>query len=191
MRIGVLALQGDFREHIKAVKEAGAEAVEVRNPEDFDNCDGLIIPGGESTTLSILIKKYSFGKKIRELAARGFPVFGTCAGAIVMAKEADGRPGVLGLMDLSVKRNAYGRQVESFESKIDLKNGKSVHGVFIRAPIITKTGPDALVLAKCNGNPVLVEQGNFLAATFHPELTKERGIHRIFVSIIKRAMGQK
>ena len=180
MQVGVLAIQGDAREHALAIQSLGAKAVEVRKPQDLKECSGLIIPGGESTTLSLLMKKHSLDKEIKNLAKKGFPIFGTCAGAILLAKEADRKKGFLGLMDLEVERNAYGRQVDSFEADL-LIAGKKLHAVFVRAPIIKKAGPNVRILAKFNGNPVLVEQGPMIAATFHPELAGEMNIHRLFL----------
>lgn len=179
-RIGVLALQGDFEAHRKAVERAGGRASEVRTAEDLGLVDGLIIPGGESTTMLKLLALENMLEPIRGFGEQK-PIFGTCAGAILLAKEVShpSQPS-LGLMDITVERNGYGRQVDSRIAKIDL-GGKTTEAVFIRAPIIRRAGPDTRVLATYAGNPVLVEQGKHLAATFHPELGAEFNIHEYFI----------
>jgi len=187
-KIGVLALQGDFQAHLRALKVAGAEAVEVRTAADLSAIDGLVIPGGESTTmLKLLEVENLFG----ELAAFGKakPIFGTCAGAILLASEVENpAQASLGLMDLTVQRNGYGRQIDSRIAQIEIE-GKQVEAVFIRAPIIRRVGAGAHVLSSYDGNAVLVEQGRHLVATFHPELTADPMVHRYFVDKVASACG--
>ncbi len=179
-RIGVLALQGDFEAHRKAIERAGGHASEVRTAEDLGPMDGLIIPGGESTTMLKLLDLENMLGPIRSFGEQK-PIFGTCAGAILLAKEVlhPAQPS-LGLMDITVERNGYGRQVDSRIAEIDL-DGKATEAVFIRAPIIRHAGPDTKVLATYDGNPVLVEQGKHLASTFHPELGLGFSIHEHFI----------
>ena len=185
-RIGVLALQGDFEAHSKALARAGAEAVEVRSAGQLDQLDGLVIPGGESSTMLKLIEEERLLDPLREFGQKK-PVFGTCAGAILLAKEVT-HPSQrsLGLMDIGVERNAYGRQLDSHIARLQPEglNGE-LEAVFIRAPIIRRVGQQANVLASHRGNPVLVEQGRHLVATFHPELTDDSRIHRLFLSKIE------
>lgn len=179
-RIGVLALQGDFEAHRKAIERAGGVAREVRTAADFDLIDGLIIPGGESTTMLELLQGEGLLEALREFG-KSKPVFGTCAGAILLASEVLNPPQPsLGLMDLTVERNAYGRQIDSRIARINLE-GTPTEAVFIRAPVIRRVGPGTKVLASFQNDPVLVEQGKHLAATFHPELTDNTNIHRHFV----------
>jgi len=182
----VLALQGDFHAHLKALKKAGAEALEVRSAADLSAIDGLVIPGGESTTmLKLLEVENLFGP----LAYFGHnkPIFGTCAGAILLASEVENpAQASLGLMDLTVVRNGYGRQIDSRIAQIDI-GGKPVEAVFIRAPIIKRVGAGAQVLSAYDGNAVLVEQGRHLVATFHPELTSDFTVHRYFVDKVAGA----
>jgi len=188
MKIGVLALQGDFREHRKVVEKLGSSTCLVRRPGDIDGIDGLIIPGGESTTISKLLRKWNLFDLIRDEAENGLPLFGTCAGLILMAKEVVNGPPTLGLMDITLERNAYGRQIESFETELEFRsdgdgaegNG-SIKGVFIRAPQVTKVGSEVKQLATHEGLPVLLRQDNLLGATFHPELTDDPGIHEYFL----------
>jgi 5'-phosphate synthase pdxT subunit len=172
--IGVLALQGNFREHAAMLRRLGADVVEVRKPEELDGLDGLVIPGGESTAIMRLIRLYGLEEAIRRFAR---PVFGTCAGLILLDRDH------LDLIDVAVLRNAYGRQVASFETDLDLA-GERLRGVFIRAPRISATGADVEVLAELDGEPVLVQQGRFLAATFHPELTDDSRIHERFLELV-------
>jgi 5'-phosphate synthase pdxT subunit len=184
-KIGVLALQGDFEAHERALKRSGAEAVEVRSPEDLHGLDGLIIPGGESSTMLKLIEAEKLLEPLREFGRRS-PIFGTCAGAILLASEvANPSQPSLGLMDIGIERNGYGRQIDSRIARLE---GASLAGgleaVFIRAPIIRRVGAGATVLATYQGDPVLVEQGQHLAATFHPELTEDSRIHLIFLNKI-------
>ncbi len=177
LKIGVLALQGNFREHAAMLRGLGAEVVEVRKPEQLDGLDGLVIPGGESTAFTRLMRLYGLDEAIR-----GFeqPVFGTCAGMIVLDRNH------LGLVDVSVRRNAFGRQVASFETDLDLPgDGEPLRAVFIRAPWIEEVGPDVEVLAEVGGRPVLARQGRFLVAAFHPELTDDTRLHQLFLESIK------
>ena len=171
LRIGVLAVQGNFREHAAMLRRLGAEAVEVRKPEELDGLDGLVIPGGESTTFMRLMRLYGLDEAIRAFEG---PVFGTCAGMIVLDRDH------LGLVDIDVRRNAFGRQVASFETDIEVE-GSSVRAVFIRAPWIEDVGPDVEVLAEVEGHPVLARQGRFLVASFHPELTDNTRLHELFL----------
>jgi 5'-phosphate synthase pdxT subunit len=188
-RVGILALQGDFEAHSKALDRAGAEPVLVRTAEDLKNIDGLVIPGGESTTILKLLDFMDLKEPLREFA-REKPVFGTCAGAILLAKEVrNPAQESFGLIDLTVERNGYGRQIDSRVASIhpgcDFEKragGGDMEAVFIRAPIIRRTGPGVTVLAKYEGDPVLVEEGKHLVATFHPELTQDSRVHKLFVS---------
>src|SRR6266516_2234435 len=174
MKAGVLALQGDFREHARVFAEAGATPVEVRLPADLDGVDCLAIPGGESTTIGKLARAYELVEPIRERAAAGMPILGTCAGMIVLAHEVIGGEPLLDLMDLTVRRNAYGRQVDSFETDLDVEGVEHpVRAVFIRAPIVERVGPGVRVLARHEGHPVVLEQGKLIVASFHPELIGE------------------
>jgi 5'-phosphate synthase pdxT subunit len=179
VRIGVLALQGNFREHIATLAGLGVEAVEVRKPEHLEGLDGLVVPGGESTAIGRLIGLYSFEEPLRR-----FPgvMFGTCAGMILM-----GREGLIGQVDIGVDRNAYGRQVASFEADFPLEDeAKPLRGVFIRAPRVTDVGEGVEVLAELDGDPVLLRQGRFLVASFHPELTDDARVHQRFLDLVRR-----
>ena len=188
-RVGILALQGDFEAHAKAIERAGAEPILVRTAEELQGVDGLVIPGGESTTMLKLLNFMDLKEPLREFA-REKPVFGTCAGAILLAKEVQNpAQESFGMVDLTVERNAYGRQIDSRVANIhpgsefQERAGKGdVEAVFIRAPIIRRTGPDVRVLARYEGDPVLVEQGRHLVATFHPELTLDTRVHKLFLS---------
>jgi 5'-phosphate synthase pdxT subunit len=188
VKIGVLALQGAVTEHIGMLTALDAEAVPVRLPSELDGLDALIIPGGESTTISKLLTDYSLIKPIRKLARQGFPILGTCAGLILLAKKVpDLETESIGAMDIEVKRNAFGRQVNSFEADLQipaLGNG-NFHGVFIRAPIIKKAERGVEILCKLNGSPVAVRQGKLLACAFHPELTDDLRFHRYFLDLVK------
>jgi 5'-phosphate synthase pdxT subunit len=182
VKAGVLALQGDFREHARAFADAGATPVEVRLPDDLEGVDCLAIPGGESTTIAKLARAYDLVAPIRERAAGGMPILGTCAGMIVLAREVRGGEPLFGLMDIAVRRNAYGRQVDSFEADLDVRGiAHPVRGVFIRAPWIEEVGEDVEVLARFEDRPVVLQQGSLLAASFHPELVGETGLHRYLV----------
>jgi pyridoxal 5'-phosphate synthase pdxT subunit len=184
-RVGVLALQGDFQAHERALTKAGAEPVEVRSAADLERVEGLVIPGGESTTMMKLLEEEELLEPLREFG-RQKPIFGTCAGAILLASQVDNPPQPsLGLMDMEVERNAYGRQLDSRIAHLE-PSGIEGHleAVFIRAPIIRNVGKDAKVLATYEGDPVLVEQGRHLAATFHPELTDDSRVHLMFLQKI-------
>jgi 5'-phosphate synthase pdxT subunit len=179
MKVGVLALQGDFREHERVLADCGVTPVLVRTLDELVEVDCLVIPGGESTTIGKLATAYGLVEPIRERADRGMPVFGTCAGMIVMAKELVGGEPLLSLMDLRVVRNAYGRQLESFEADVDIKGVDGpMRAVFIRAPVVESVGDGVEVLAEHGGHPVVCEQGNLLAAAFHPELAGDPRLHR-------------
>ena len=200
-RIGILALQGSFIEHAHAIKSTGAEPVLVRLPEQLENIEGLIIPGGESTTIGKLLEKYNLFKRIKGLALEGLPVYGTCAGMILLAKTIEGGnkadpsanspnesfSGVhnLGLMDITVRRNAFGRQLESFEEDLDIPvlGEAPFHGVFIRAPLIVRTGKKVRILAALKDKRIVAaEQGSILVTAFHPELTDDLRVHEYFLN---------
>jgi 5'-phosphate synthase pdxT subunit len=181
MRIGVLAVQGAFREHAAMLRRLGAEVVEVRKPEHLDGLDGLVIPGGESTAIGRLIRLYGLEEAIRRFTA---PVFGTCAGMILLDRNH------LGLVDLEVARNAYGRQVASFEADLELRDDdEPLRGVFIRAPRVLDVGPAVEVLAELDGEPVLLRQGRFLVASFHPELTDDPRVHERFLALVREEVA--
>ena len=185
MKIGVLALQGDFEAHARALRSAGAEPFEVRTSSELDSADGLIIPGGESTTMRKLATNYGLLEPLRERAHEGLPIFGTCAGMIACARTiTDGEPPILGVVDIDVRRNAYGRQVQSFEADIDVAGIGEMRAVFIRAPRVERVGPAVEVLATHDGEPVVVRQGPILLAAFHPELTEDARLHEVFVALI-------
>ena len=189
--IGVLALQGAFIEHIHKFRRLGVEAREIRLPTQLDDLDGLVIPGGESTTIGKLIDRFELREPIREFAGSGRPVWGTCAGMILLAREVDqdtrGRSQpLLGLMDLTVRRNAFGTQLDSFETNLDIPvvGPDPVHAVFIRAPIISATGPKVEILSMLpNGQVVAARQDNLIATSFHPELTRDDRLHRWFADL--------
>jgi len=183
-RVGVLALQGDYEAHRRAIERAGAQAIEVRTKAGLDQVDGLIIPGGESTTMLKLLDEEALFEPLCNFGAEK-PIFGTCAGAILLASEVVNPPQrSLGLLDLTVERNAYGRQIDSRIVQIDL-GGEPVEAVFIRAPIIRRAGEESTVLASYNNTPVLLEQGRHLVATFHPELSGTDRIHKLFLEKVK------
>jgi 5'-phosphate synthase pdxT subunit len=178
MKGGVLALQGDFREHAHVLADLGVAPVEVRRAEDLELVDLLVIPGGESTTIGKLADSAGLVEPIRERAAAGMPMLGTCAGMIVMARRVQGGEPLLSLVDVEVRRNAYGRQVDSFEALVEVDGiDHPVRAVFIRAPIVEDVGPEVTVLAKHEGHPVVLEQGNLVVAAFHPELVGETRLH--------------
>ncbi|WP_435123251.1 pyridoxal 5'-phosphate synthase glutaminase subunit PdxT [Micromonospora tulbaghiae] len=193
--IGVLALQGDVREHVAALAGAGADARPVRRPGELDAVDGLVVPGGESTTISKLVDIFEMREPIDKRIAAGMPVYGSCAGMIMLAAEVlDGRPDQRGFagVDMTVRRNAFGRQVDSFEAPVALTgvDGGPFHAVFIRAPWVERVGPDVEVLGRVTGGPaadriVAVRQGNLLATSFHPELTGDLRLHRHFVELVR------
>lgn len=187
MNIGVLAVQGDFAEHCHVLRSIGVTATEVRLPRHLDDLDGLIIPGGESTTLSRLMSLYELREPVAEMAARGKAVWGTCAGMIMLATEiTEEDPVPMGLMDVGVQRNAFGRQVDSFEQDLPIRGlgCREYHAIFIRAPVIIRVGEDVEVIgALPDGRPVAVQQGNMMATSFHPELTADPRVHRYFVAL--------
>ena len=187
VRIGVLALQGAFAEHIDLLRQIGVEAVPVRLPRDLEGLSGLIIPGGESTTMRKLIDTWDMRQPLLELATRGTPILGTCAGMILLSKQiVDGDAPVLPLLDIEVKRNAFGRQLESFEADLSVPvlGDRPVHAVFIRAPIVDSVGPDVDVLARLDdGRIVAVRRGNVIATAFHPELAGETRFHRLLATM--------
>jgi len=191
MRVGVLALQGAFREHVLMFEALGAATVTVRLPDQMEELDGLVIPGGESTTIAKLMRTYGFYEAIRERHSAGMALWGTCAGAILMAREiGDALPDQepLGLMDISVRRNAYGRQVDSFEAPLDVRHlGTRFPGVFIRAPLIDSVGPGVEVLAEHDDWIVAAREKDMLATTFHPELTGDTRMHRFFIDEVMAA----
>ena len=192
MTIGVLALQGDFREHLQMLRRIGVDSCEVRLPGEIEQIDGLIIPGGESTTIGKLLARFALLEPIRRRAQAGMPIYGTCAGAIVLSADVLDRgtdQPTLGLMATTVRRNAFGRQVDSFEADLILPvlGDEPFHAVFIRAPIIERVDPEVEVLARLSdGTIVAVQQGNLLATSFHPELTADSRIHRYFASLVDR-----
>jgi pyridoxal 5'-phosphate synthase pdxT subunit len=192
MRIGVLALQGAFQEHCAVLKKLGIEAVEARTVADLEDLDGLIIPGGESTTIGKLASWYGLLDKLRKQSAR-LPIWGTCCGLVFMSKDVGMDQPLLAVMDTVVERNAFGRQVDSFEEELDIEGleGGPFHGIFIRAPIIKEVGEDVTVLCTLkDGRIVAVRQGAMLATSFHPELTKDDRLHRYFIDIIKQYQEQ-
>ena len=185
--VGVLALQGDVREHARLVRVAGGTAVEVRTQADLDSIDALIIPGGESTTIGRLANLYGLVDPLRKHIRSGMPTLGTCAGMIFLADEVtDGVQTQLRVLDMVVERNAFGRQNESFECDLDVDGwDEPMHAVFIRAPLVESTGPDIEVLACHRGRPVLVRQGSVLASAFHPELTGDTRLHRMLLDMVE------
>jgi 5'-phosphate synthase pdxT subunit len=187
VRIGVLAVQGAFAEHIAILRQLGVEAVAVRLPQDLDGLSGLIIPGGESTTMRKLIERWELRQPILDLARNGAPIFGTCAGMILLSDDiTDGDAPVFPLLDISVKRNAFGRQLESFESELSVPvlGDRPVHAVFIRAPVVERVGPDVDILAELDdGRVVAVRKGNVVATAFHPELAGETRFHRLIATM--------
>jgi 5'-phosphate synthase pdxT subunit len=190
MNIGVLALQGAFREHIEALHRLGVEAVEVRLPEQLEGLDGLIIPGGESTAIGKLAVKYGLQEAIRRYVSAGKPVYGTCAGMIMLSKDVGMDQPLFGLMDIKVERNAFGRQLDSFETGLEIPalGDKPFPGVFIRAPRIEDVGNSVQVLAKLeDGTPVAAQEGNIIVTAFHPELTDDLRFHRYFLALVESA----
>ncbi len=189
-RIGVLALQGDFAEHIGIFQRLGIAAQEVRHPQELAGLDGLVIPGGESTTVTRLISEFALLEPLRERAQNGFPIWGTCAGMIVLAQRASELEWpTLDALAIAVRRNAFGRQVDSFETDLAVPalGQQAFHAIFIRAPIVEEVGDGVEVLAKLdNGNAVAVRQANALATAFHPELTEDDRFHRYFIDMVRR-----
>ncbi len=189
--VGVLALQGDTREHIAALREAGAETSTVRRRSELESVDALLIPGGESTTMSLLLREFGLFGPLRERLADGMPAYGSCAGMILLASEIldAGEPGrqatPLGAIDMTVRRNAFGRQVDSFEEDIEFRGlDGPAHAVFIRAPWVERVGPGVEVLAQAGEHIVAVRQGRALATAFHPEITGDRRVHKLFVDMV-------
>jgi 5'-phosphate synthase pdxT subunit len=190
LRIGVLAVQGDVREHLRVLTELGAQAYGVRRPTELGGLHGLVIPGGESTTMDKLVRAFDLYEPLRELIAGGLPVYGSCAGMIMLADRiAEPRPGqqTLGGLDVTVRRNAFGRQVDSFEEDLDFAGlvGGPVRAVFIRAPWVEEAGDGVEVLARAAGKIVAVRQGPLLATSFHPEVTGDTRVHELFVTIVE------
>ena len=192
MKVGVLALQGDVREHCRALDGAGATPVVVRYPHEIADVDGLVLPGGESTTIGKLLDRFGLLGPLIERGRAGLPLYGTCAGAILLARAIVGpedAPHRIGLMDIEVRRNAYGRQVESFEADLAIGAIGSLEApfraVFIRAPVIERVGSGVEVLASYGAHPVLVRQGALLASTFHPEMTGDNRVHQLFLEVVK------
>jgi 5'-phosphate synthase pdxT subunit len=188
LKIGVLAVQGDFAEHIAVLKTLGVDTQEVRLPQHLEGTDGLIIPGGESTTLSRLMSIYQLREPVSQVARQGKAVWGTCAGMIMMAREiTEQDPVPLALMDIGVQRNAFGRQMDSFEQDLAISalDAQPFHAVFIRAPLIIRVGPQVQVLARlADGRPVAAQQGNLMVTSFHPELTRDSRLHQYFLSLV-------
>ncbi|NJP39298.1 pyridoxal 5'-phosphate synthase glutaminase subunit PdxT [Alkalicoccus luteus] len=192
MNIGVLALQGAVREHVRALEAPDVQVTVVKKVEQLNELDGLVFPGGESTTMRRLINLYGFYEPLKQFAAEGKPVFGTCAGAILMAKEIAGQAEPhLSVMDMTVERNAFGRQRESFEAYLPMKNvGEDIEAVFIRAPIIRSVGENVTVLAEYDGSIVAAQQGPFVACSFHPELTDDDRFHQYFVEVVRQSLKE-
>lgn len=193
VKIGVLALQGAVREHIKAVESCGAEAVEIKHKEELKDVDGLILPGGESTTMRRLIDKYDFMDALKEFASEGKPMFGTCAGLILLAKNLVGyETPHIGVMDVTVERNSFGRQRESFEADLDIRDVAECYpAVFIRAPHIVDVGDNVEILCKHDDRIVVAREGQFLGCSFHPELTEDYRFTSYFVEMVKEAKVKK
>jgi 5'-phosphate synthase pdxT subunit len=193
LRIGVLALQGDVREHLRALAECGADAVTVRRPEELAGVDGLVIPGGESTTMSKLAVEFGMLEPVRGRIKTGMPAYGSCAGMIMLAGELlDGRPDqqTFGGIDMTVRRNAFGRQVDSFETDLELDGVGPARAVFIRAPWVERVGEGVRVLGRAAGRIVAVRQGHLLATAFHPELTGDLRMHRFFTDVVRAAAAR-
>jgi pyridoxal 5'-phosphate synthase pdxT subunit len=184
--VGVLAVQGDFEKHLAVLRAIGSEGIEVRTPNDLQAVDRLIIPGGESTTVGLLLERYGLGVAIQERVREGMPVWGTCMGMILMAGEVEGRTGqyTLGLLDVTVRRNAFGAQVHSFEDDVAMQGlDEPVTGVFIRAPVVTRLGAEVQELARYSDQVVAVRQGNSVGTAFHPELTDDTRVHEWFLGL--------
>jgi 5'-phosphate synthase pdxT subunit len=192
LKVGVLALQGAVAEHLKCIEKAGAIPVTVKKTEQLADLDGIILPGGESTTIGRLMNLYGFIGGLKAFHEEGKPIFGTCAGMILLAKEIEGERPHLGLMDINVERNAFGRQIDSFEAELMIP-GVAVNfpAVFIRAPYVKETYGEARILAKYNQKTVAVEQGTLLATAFHPELTDDPRIHAYFIEMVKKAKQRR
>jgi len=188
-KVGVLALQGDVREHFDLLRGLDVASVGVKTIEDLETVDALVLPGGESTTIGFLLDEHGMIEPLRKRIEDGLPVLGTCAGAILLARSVLGGTDknwpTIGVLDAVVHRNAYGRQVDSFEDDVDVAGAGTMHAVFIRAPVISSVGDDVEVLATHRDGPVVVRQNNILAATFHPELARETGLHRLLVEAMR------
>ena len=185
-RVGVVSIQGDFEKHIEALRRCGAEdSVQVRTPEDLSTVDRIILPGGESTTVGLLMERYGLGQAIKDAAAAGMPMWGTCMGMIMMARTVVGREQyTLGLLDIEIERNAFGAQVHSFEDEVVLDGlDEPVLGVFIRAPIVTELGPGVVPIGKYDGKTVAVRSGKLVGTSFHPELTDDTRLHEWFITL--------
>jgi pyridoxal 5'-phosphate synthase pdxT subunit len=193
VKIGVFALQGAVREHVRAVEECGAEAIVIKLKEQLKEVDGLILPGGESTTMRRLIDKYDFMSELKEFAANGKPMFGTCAGLILLAKRLVGYDAPhIGVMDVTVERNSFGRQRESFEADLDIAHvAEDFAAVFIRGPHIVQAGENVEVLAKYDGRIVAAREGQFLGCSFHPELTDDHRLTAYFIDMVKDSLKNK
>lgn len=189
LKIGVLGLQGAVREHIRSVEACGAEGIVIKTTNQLDEVDGLIIPGGESTTMRRLIDKYNFMEPLRKFGQDGKPMFGTCAGLILLAKNLVGyNESHLGLLDVTVERNSFGRKKDSFEAELMITGvGEDFVGVFIRAPHIVEVGEDVEILSKHNGRIVAARQGQFLGCSFHPELTDDHRMTQLFINMVKES----
>lgn len=187
--VGVFALQGDVREHLQTLTALGAAAFPVRRPRELDQCDALVLPGGESTTMAKLARTFELLDPLRERVQAGMPTFGTCAGMILLADRIEGGTAdqeTIGGLDVTVRRNAFGRQVDSFEADLDLVGlAEPVHAVFIRAPWVERAGPSVEVLAEAHGHPVAVRQGHLMATSFHPEVDGDGRVHRLFLDLVR------
>ncbi|MBI2660048.1 pyridoxal 5'-phosphate synthase glutaminase subunit PdxT [Candidatus Woesearchaeota archaeon] len=188
MKIGVLALQGSFKEHIEMLGKCSVDAVSVKRPEDLKDMNGLIIPGGESTAIGNLMQLSHLDMEIIKRNRHGMAIYGTCAGAIILSKSiVESQQPRLGLLDISIKRNDYGRQADSFETELDIEKIGKFKGIFIRAPVIEKMNNGVQILSELNSKPILVQKNNILASTFHPELTDDKRVHEYFVDIVKNS----
>ncbi|MFC1768744.1 pyridoxal 5'-phosphate synthase glutaminase subunit PdxT [Nanoarchaeota archaeon] len=188
MRIGILALQGAVREHAIILRKLNVTPVLVTRKEDLKDLDGFIIPGGESTTISDMLHLYNLHNPIKTLHKRGIPIYGTCAGAIILSKNPESKKvKPLGLIDVTLQRNAYGTQKDSFETQINIKNIGKFHGIFIRAPIITAYNHNTQILSNFEDNPIMAVSDNILITTFHPELTKDTRVHELFITMVKKS----
>lgn len=190
MKIGVLNVQGAVSEHLRALKNCGVEGIPLKKKEEFGRVEGLILPGGESTTLGRLIKEFQLAEEIIEISQKGKALWGTCAGMILLAREIEGEEAHLALMDIGVKRNAYGRQKDSFEGDLEIKclGDKPFPGVFIRAPQVTRVGTGVEVLSSFQDRVVAVREKNLLATTFHPELTGDLRFHQFFIKMVRERL---
>lgn len=190
MKIGVLALQGSFKEHIEMLGRCDIDVISVKSPDDLEDIKGLIIPGGESTAIGNLMQRNGLHKEIIKKHKQGMAIYGTCAGAILLAKDIIGSEQPrLGLLDVSVKRNDYGRQADSFEAELEIEKIGKFNGIFIRAPVIEKVNNGVETLSTFNSKPILVQKNNILASTFHPELSNDKRVHEYFVGIVKNSIS--